>query len=159
MLRNKRLTRQVTVPVSAGLLTDTNSYFQALTAYREGDPAPIVKRMSAASILAVVNGRHLVDDLQTIRGQWESKITARRNSAVHRVADLLIKRPVVNAQLVSDKLNIPISNVYRYVDPLVEAKILVEFTDQARNRAWRAPEVLGALDAFADRAGRPALLA
>lgn len=157
MLRNKRLTRQVTVPVSAGLLTDTHSYFQALTAYREGDPAPIVKRMSAASILAVVNGRHLVDDLQTIRRQWESKINARRDSAVHRVADLLIKRPVVNAQLVSDQLNIAMSNVYRYVDPLVEAKIIVEFTDQARNRAWRAPEVLGALDAFAERAGRRAL--
>jgi hypothetical protein len=45
------------------------------------------------------------------------------------------------------------------LDPLVEAKIIVEFTDQARNRAWRAPEVLGALDAFADRAGRRALLA
>lgn len=159
MLRNRRLTRQATVPVSAGLLTDTKSYFQALTAYREGNPAPIVARLSEASILAVGNGRHLVADLQTIRGQWESKITARRNSAVHRVADLLIKRPVVNAQLVSDQLNIAISNVYRYLDPLIESKIIVEFTDQTRNRAWRAPEVLGALDAFAERAGRRALLA
>jgi Fic family protein len=159
MLRNKRLTRQVTVPVSAGLLTDANSYFQALTAYREGDPAPIVEKMSAASIRAVVNGRRLVDDLQTIRGQWDSKITARRNSAVHRVADLLIKRPVINAQVVGDQLNIATSNVYRYLAPLIEAGIIVEFTDQSRNRAWRAPEVLGALDAFAERAGRRALLA
>lgn len=159
MLRNKRLTRQVTVPVSAGLLTDPGAYFQALTAYREGDPAPIVERLSEASILAVVNGRQLVSDLQTIRRQWESKITARRNSAIHRVADLLVRRPVVNAQLVSEQLGIAINNVYRYLDPLVESKIIVEFTDQSRNRAWRAPEVLGALDAFAERAGRRALLA
>jgi Fic family protein len=159
MLRNKRLTRQVTVPVSAGLLNDTTSYFQALTAYREGDPAPIVERFSEASLLAVVNGRQLVADLQTIREKWESKITARRNSAIHRVADLLIKRPVVNAQLVSDHLGIAINNVYRYLAPLIEYRIIVEFTDQARNRAWRAPEVLGALDAFAERAGRRALLA
>nr|WP_244917545.1 Fic family protein [Mycobacterium shimoidei] len=159
MLRNKRLARQVTVPVSAGLLTDTNSYFEALTAYREGDPAPIVQRLSEASMLAVANGRQLVADLQKIRGQWASKITARRGSAVHRVADLLIKHPVVNAQLVSDQLNIAISNVYRYLDPLVESKIIVEFTDRARNRAWRAPQVLGALDAFAERARRRAPLA
>lgn len=159
MLRNKRLTRQITVPVSAGLLTDTESYFQALTAYRDGDPAPIVERLSEASMLAVVNGRQLVADLQAIREQWKSKITARRNSAVHRVADLLIKRPVVNAQLVSGQLGIAINNVYRYLDPLVESGIIVEFTDQARNRAWRAPEVLGALDDFAERAGRRALLA
>ena len=158
MLRNKRLTRQVTVPVSAGLLTDTTSYFQALTAYRDGDPAPIVERLSEASMLAVVNGRRLVADLQTIRALWTSKITARRNSAVHRVADLLIKRPVVNAQLISDQLGIAINNVYRYLDPLVEAGIITPFTDQARNRAWQAGEVLGALDAFAERAGCRALL-
>jgi Fic family protein len=153
-LRNKRLTRQVTVPVSAGLLTDTDSYFQALNTYREGDPAPIVERLSAASVLAVANGRHLVGDLQAIRKVWASKITARRDSAVHRVADMLIKRPVVNAKLLTRELNIPMSNVYRYLDPLIEAGIIVEFTDQSRNRAWRAPEVLHALDAFALRAGR-----
>ncbi|WP_163751742.1 Fic family protein [Mycolicibacterium helvum] len=153
-LRNKRLTRQVTVPVSAGLLTDTDSYFQALNAYREGDPAPIVERLSAASVLAVANGRHLVGDLQAIRKVWASKITARRDSAVHRIADMLIKRPVVNAKLLTRELNIPMSNVYRYLDPLIKAGIIVEFTDQSRNRAWRAPEVLHALDAFALRAGR-----
>ena len=42
MLRNKGLTRQVTVPVSAGLLADTDAYFAALTSYRDGDAAPIV---------------------------------------------------------------------------------------------------------------------
>jgi Fic family protein len=157
MLRNKQLTRQVTVPVSAGLLTDTDSYFNALTAYRGGDAAPIVERLSEASLLAVVNGRQLVADLQTIRGQWDSKIRARRDSAVYRLADLLIKRPVVNAQLIHSQLNIPINNVYRYLTPLIEAGVIVEFTDQARNRAWRATEVLSALDAFAERAGRRAL--
>ncbi|BBZ40625.1 Fic family protein [Mycobacterium conspicuum] len=154
MLRNKRLTRQVTVPVSAGLLTDTDSYFQALTAYREGDAAPIVEKLSAASILAIDNGRRLVSDLRATRESWASKITARRDSAVHRIADLLIRRPVVNAKLLTRELNIPMSNVYRYLDPLIKAGVIVEFTDQSRNRAWRAPEVLAVLDAFAERAGR-----
>jgi hypothetical protein len=43
------------------------------------------------------------------------------------------------------------------VDPLTDAGIIAEFTDRAHNRAWRAPEVLGALDAFAERAGRRGL--
>jgi Fic family protein len=157
MLRNKRLTRQMTVPVSAGLLTDTDSYFKALDTYRAGDPAGIVERLSTASMLAVVNGRQLVADLRAIRENWESKTTARRDSAIHRVADLLIKRPVVNAQLLKHELNIPMSNVYRYLDPLADSGIIVEFTDRSRNRAWRAPEVLRALDEFAERAGRRAL--
>jgi len=67
-----------------------------------------------------------------------------------------MKRPVVNAQLISDELGIPMTNVYRYLEPLAGYGIIVEFTDQTRNRAWRAPEVLYALDAFAERAGRRA---
>lgn len=154
MLRNKRLTRQITVPVSAGLLTDTDAYFGALGSYRESDPAPIVESLSAASVSAVANGRHLVADLRSIRATWDSQITARRDSAVHRVADLLIKQPVFNARVLQRELGISTGNARRYVDPLADAGIIVEFTDRARNRAWRAPEVLGALDAFAVRAGR-----
>jgi len=154
MLRNKRLTRQITVPVSAGLLTDIDAYFDALGAYRQGDPVPIVEQLSAASILAVLNGRHLIGDLRAIRAGWTVKITARRDSAIHRVTDLLLRRPVFNAQLLHRELGISTGNARRYVDPLAEAGIIVEFTDRARNRAWRAPEVLQALDAFAVRAGR-----
>jgi hypothetical protein len=32
--------------------------------------------------------------------------------------------------------------------------VLVEFTNNKRDRLWRAPDVLGALDAFASRAAR-----
>jgi len=154
MLRNKRLTRQITVPVSAGLLTNTDAYFEALGSYREGDPAPIVEQLSSASVLAVINGRHLVGDLRSIRERWNSQIKARRDSAIHRVADLMIRQPVFNALTLQRELGITTGNARRYVDPLVAAGVIVEFTDRTRNRAWRAPDVLGALDAFAERAGR-----
>lgn len=154
MLRHKRLTRQITVPVSAGLLTNTGAYFRALGSYREGDPVPIVERLSEASLLAVANGRQLVADLRSIRDEWNSRITARRHSGVHRVADLLIRHPVFNARLLQRELGITTGNARRYVDPLTQAGIIVEFTDRGRNRAWRATEVLSALDSFAVRAGR-----
>ena len=154
MLRNKGLTRQVTVPVSAGLLSDTDGYFAALTAYREGDLAPIVEGFAHASERAVVNGRQLIDALREIRASWKDRITARSDSAVWRVADLLTRRPVVNGVLLRDELGLSTDHPRRYIGPLAEAGIVVEFTDRARNRAWRAPEVLDALDDFAQRAGR-----
>lgn len=40
MLRKADVTRRLTVPVSAGLLTDTAAYFHALTDYRNGDVDP-----------------------------------------------------------------------------------------------------------------------
>ncbi|ORA39400.1 Fic family protein [Mycobacterium aquaticum] len=154
MLRNKGLTRQVTVPVSAGLLSDTDGYFAALTAYREGDLAPIVERFAHASERAVVNGRQLITQLREIRASWNDRVTARSDSAVWRVADLLTRRPVINGVLLREELGIPTDHPRRYIGPLTEAGIVVEFTDRARNRAWRAPEILDALDDFAERAGR-----
>jgi Fic family protein len=154
MLRNRGLTRQVTVPISAGLLADTGSYFAALTSYRDGDAAPIVERFSRASVLAIANGRQLVTDLRDIREHWNGVITARSDSAVWKVADLLTRRPVVNAALLAQEVGIESTNAHRYLNPLTEAGILVETTSGPRNRVWRSPEVLAALDAFAERAGR-----
>lgn len=154
MLRNKGLSRQVTVPISAGLLTDTSGYFAALTSYRDGDAVPIVERFSRATVLALANGRQLVDDLRDIRAGWNDVITARSDSAVWRVADLLTRRPVVNAALLAQELGIESTNAHRYLNPLTEAGILVETTNGPRNRVWRSPEVLAALDSFAERAGR-----
>lgn len=154
MLRNKGLTRKITVPVSAGLLADTGRYVAALTACRDGDATPIVERFAESCARATTNGRQLVTELRGIRESWNDAITARADSSVWQVANLLTVRPVVNAVLVRDELGIPTDQPRRYLGPLTDAGILVEFTDRARNRAWRAPEVLAALDAFAERAGR-----
>ena len=154
MLRNKGLTRRFTVPVSAGLLADTDAYFAALTSFRGGDAAPIVERFSKATMLAIANGRLLVSDIRAIREAWNGAITARSDSAVWKVADLLTRRPVVNAALLAQELGIESTNAHRYLNPLTEVGILAEATSGARNRVWRSPEVLAALDAFAERAGR-----
>lgn len=154
MLRHEHLTRHVTVPVSAGLLSDTAAYFDALTSYRLGDPTPIVSQFARAAFKAVTNGRELVDELRQIRRRWESVIKARSDSAVWRLADLLVRRPVVNARAIAEELTLDVGNVHRYVKPLLDARILAQSLDVTRNQVWRAPEVLAALDAFAARAGR-----
>lgn len=153
-LRNKRLTRKVTVPVSAGLLTDVATYFAALTSYRDGDPVPIVQKLSEATFSAIANGRTLVQDLRSLRREWDGRVKVRRGATAWRIADLILKHPVVNAALLASELGIAGQNTYRSLQPLVEASVLVEFSDRKRGQLWRAPEVLDALDRFAARAGR-----
>lgn len=154
MLRHGQLTRNVTVPVSAGLLSDTGAYFDALTTYRLGDPIPIVTQFADAAFKAVANGRELVDELRQIRQRWHQLIKARSDSAVWRLADLLLRRPAVNARVIAEELELDVGNVHRYIKPLLDVHILVESLDVKRNQVWRAAEVLTALDAFAARAGR-----
>jgi hypothetical protein len=93
----------------------------------------------------------------TLRAAWTTRISARRDSAAWRLLDVLLCHPVINAALVTRELGITVQNAYRPIGRLVDAGILVEFTDKRRNRAWRSPEVLDLLDAFAARAGRRSL--
>lgn len=94
---------------------------EALTGYRAGDAAPLVECFSRASSRAIGNGRLLVSDLRDIRRRWNDEITARSDSAVWKLADLLTRRPVVNAALLAAELGIDSTNAHRYLTPLTEA--------------------------------------
>ncbi|MDO9486370.1 MAG: Fic family protein [Actinomycetota bacterium] len=156
MLRHKELTRNVTVPISAGLLSDTDLYFSALSDYRAGIPETIVERFTDASFRAIANGTTLVKELRSIRADWQERVRVRSDSRAWSIADLVIRQPVINAAVVSAQLEVPMTNVYRAMQPLVDAGVLIESSTGRRDRAWRSPEVLRAVDAFASRARRGA---
>ena len=153
LLRAKRLTLTVTVPVSAGLLVDTSAYFDSLTAYRHGDPSTIVTLIADASFRAVAHGRRLATDLTAVRAGWSERITVRRGAAAHRLADLLLRQPVVDSPLVQRELGVAATNANAAIDHLADKEILTKVSGRHRNRKWAAPDVLAALDDFAARAG------
>lgn len=154
LLRGKGLTRQVTVPVSAGLLTDTDGYFGALGADRDGDPAPLVRQVAEASFTGIGNGRRLVADLHETRAGWSSVVRARRGATAWRLADLLVGQPVVGSALVQRELHVPAMTANRAIDALVSGGVLTEVSGDRRGRRWAAVDVLAALDRFAARTGR-----
>lgn len=156
MLRHSGITKNVAVPVSAGLLSDTNRYFEALTAYRSGDVIPIVTVLADAAFMAVNNGRQLVADLQDARVDWGERVTARRGSAAIRLKDLLLKQPVVSVKIVQEELRVSQPVAQLAIDRFVEADVLVKTSSAKRNRFWVATDVLSALDEFGARARRRA---
>lgn len=155
LLRRTGATRRLTVPVSAGLLTDTASYFAALTAYRQGDASPIVEQFSAAAFAAIDNGRQLDRDLADIVARWEHALTARRDAAAWRVLLHLVQQPAVTVKFVQEVAQVSGPAAQNAIDQLNDAGILVPArADQRRNRVWLAEAVIDALDEFAERAGR-----
>jgi len=112
-----------------------------------------MERFADAAFAAVANGRVLVGDLRSVRSEWRQRIKARRGAASWRVADLLLRQPVVNVGVVAQECGVAPQNVYRALEPLLEAEVLVT-SGARRARIWWAPEVLAAVDAFAARAGR-----
>jgi Fic family protein len=154
MLRNKGLTRAVTVPVSAGLLNDVRGYHDALTAYREGDPGRIILLTSEATFRAIDNGRRLAGDITAARARWKDVIKARKDAAAWKIADLLARQPVVNAKLLEDRLGLSGPTIWRQMQVLEEAGVVQGFDKFKRGRHWKSDEILDALDAFAARSGR-----
>lgn len=154
MLRHRGITRTVTVPISAGLLVDTGAYFDALGDYRAGHLEPIVQQMADASFNALGNAQQMIDELDAIHDDWNSRITARSDSSVWPLTRLLGEQPAVTSNLVADRLDISIPAALNAISRLEETGILVKAKGEERNRAWVAVDVIAVLDRFAERGGR-----
>ena len=90
-LRLGGLTRDAIVPVSAGLLADTDRYFAALTAYREGDVEPVVTEVAQAVFPALASSRLLVADVAAARAARGEPIPAPRGAAApERLLDFIL---------------------------------------------------------------------
>ncbi|USQ75672.1 Fic family protein [Ornithinimicrobium cryptoxanthini] len=155
MLRESGLVQHGVVPVSAGLLTDTRGYHEALDAYRDGDPEPIVRLFTASSLKAVTNASRLVTEVREIRQSWDARVRARKGSTTWRIADLLLRYPLVTARTLHDHLGTSPTNAPRAIAPLLEAGVVRSGRHYAsRSAYWWSPEITDAVDDFAVRAGR-----
>ncbi|MFC0581224.1 Fic family protein [Micrococcoides hystricis] len=154
MLRNRGVTQNVSIPVSAGLLAEVDGYYAALTEYRAGDPTPIVEAFAQATLDAIENTRQLVAEIDAIRVSWEDRLTVRRNSNAWRLLDIITEQPVLTAAKTAELLGSKMPNVYPPLKALVDAGILQSKHEHNMGPFWRSDEVLHAIDRFAERAGR-----
>jgi len=154
LLRFRGVTRNVALPVSAGLLADVEGYHRALTAYREGHVSPIVSAFADAALRAVANTRELVTEMDGIRASWSDRLTVRRSSNAWPLLDVLMRRPVLDSATAAAALGVQQPNVYPPLRALVDAGILKSKAEHRLGPFWRSDELLAAIDRFAERAGR-----
>lgn len=154
LLSGKGLTR-TTAPVSAGLLTDLESYTAALTAFRTGDARPIVEEFARAARFAAVTGTRLVDDLSAQLDEDRERLGGlRRHALAWRVLPLLVGQPIVTAAHLHEALDAPAMSAQRALAQLTEAGVLDEATGRSRNRVWQHRGILAILDDYAEQVRR-----
>ena len=154
ILHRAGIMRQVTVPVSAGLLSQLDNYVKALTAFRQGEIRPIVAAVADAAQTAAGLGYWLIDQLAGIVTQWQEKTRPRAGSALESLLYLAIGQPALTVGLTMSTLGVSQTAARRAIDQATSADILRPANDKKRNRVWLAGEVLNILDEFAERAGR-----
>ena len=150
ILRNKAVVRNTTAPVSAGLLHNTQDYFDALTAYRTGDAGPIVERFAEACRFAATSGCKLIDagkaELDAAR---QALSGVRSDAAAWKILPQLIAQPIVNTQYLQTALGLSKSQAERAVATLAQHGVLTARSSSRRSVVWECRAILDILDDYA----------
>jgi Fic family protein len=155
ILRHKGLVGSTAVPISAGLLVDTDRYFAALTAFRSGEAAPIVGEFASASRIAAVTGTQLVDDLVGQLDDSRQKLKGlRSDAAAWRILPALVGQPAVNTKYLMSVLGLGEMGALRALDTLTDRGVLTESTGRSRNRVWQHRGIFDVLDGYAEKIRR-----
>ena len=147
----------VCIPFSAGLLSQTDKYFNALTYYRNGNPEPMVKQLAIATSEALINARKLAVNIKKTRDSWVESVKVRKGSTAQKLLTLLIGQPAVTNKTVEEAFGVAPANARSGIQTLVDLGVLQQAKSGKRNRVWIAKDVIAELDAFAARSQKRGL--
>lgn len=150
LLKNKGLIASTAVPISSGLLTDVEKYFQALTEYRSGDAGPLVSVFAQSTRLAAVRGKQLIDQLAAELDDAKRRLAGlRADATAWKILPLLISQPVISSRYLVSQMGIGEMAALRALNQLEELGVLKELTGWRRMRVWQHSGVLRLLDDYA----------
>lgn len=143
VLRRRRVTRHLTVPVASGLVADRDRYFAALHAYRDGDPSVLVAMLAWSIDLAVVESRATAATLTATREQWRHAAGGPRSgTTTSRLLDALTEEPIVNVPRVAERFSLTEPEARAEIDRLEQIGVLAPVRGSRRAPVWTAPPVL-----------------
>jgi Fic family protein len=158
VLRRRRATTRVVVPLASALVAHRDRYFDLLNAYRHGDTGPLIASFAESSRVAASESRVTAARLADIPAEWaELTGTVRKGSAAARLLEILPSRPILSAEDATEALKAPTSRVYPAIERLREAGVLRPLTDRKRDQIWGAGLVLDELDDLGVRIARAAI--
>ncbi|MFG1921758.1 Fic family protein [Cryptosporangium sp. NPDC048952] len=155
ILRRRRATTRVVVPLASALVARRERYFDHLGAYRDGDVEPIVRDFALASRIAAAESRTTVQRLMEISLEWSDVVgRVRAGSAAAKLLAILPAQPVVAADDVAAATGAPLSSVYAAIERLDKAGVLRPLTNRKREQIWGATLILQELDELGARIAR-----
>jgi Fic family protein len=157
ILRYRRVTTRVVVPLASALVAHRDRYFDLLNAYRTGEVQPLIESFAEASRIAAAESRTTAHRLAEVPEEWLDMVgRVRAGSATAKLIALLPARPILSAEDASAAVDAPTSSVYAAIERLHEAKVLRPLSDRRRDQIWGASLILDELDDLGVRIARAA---
>ncbi len=93
-----------------------------------------------------INDAVRLESLLSLRVDYLERVrVSRRQERLEQVLDLIFQRPILNVRQAEAALGIPYLTADRCIERLAEIRILREITGKARNRIYRADEILAVI--------------
>jgi Fic family protein len=157
ILRRRRATTGVVVPLASALVAHRERYFDLLDDYRAGRPEPLIASFASASQIAAAESRSTARRLADIPEEWSNMLgRVRAGSAAAKLLAMLPTRPVLSADDACAAVEAPISSVYAAIERLREAGVLRPLTDRKRDQVWGASLILDEVEDLGMRIARAA---
>lgn len=144
--RRRGITRNTVVPLASGILARRDAYFDALTAYRSGDPAPIIALFARSAHVGAVEVRTTIGRIAGMPAGWRAQARARAGSTRARLIDAFYDHPTLSATEVASLSGAGTSQTAVALRALEDAEVIREITGRTRDRAWIAVDLVAELD-------------
>ena len=152
VLRRRRVSRHLTIPIASALVADRDTYFAALGDYREGRARTIVAMLARSASLATRECWVTAERIGEIRAEWGETVGGTRPGTLrHRLLDLLTEEPIVNEPLVVEQIGAPPAEVAEEIARLVDAGVLARARRSRRSPVWLAGAVLEEVQRLSER--------
>jgi Fic family protein len=143
VLRRRRVTRHLTIPIASALVVHRERYFAALNAYRAGQARTIIALLSRSASIAASESWVTASRLVGIRERWGEAVGGSRpGTPLHRLLDLLTEEPIVDLDLVADRIGVDELEAADLVRRLLDAGVLRRAPRSRRAPVWLAGGVL-----------------
>lgn len=162
VLRRRRATRHLTVPIASALVAHRERYFAALNDYRAGNARTIVAMLAVAIRIATSESWRAATDVVEIREAWGARAgSPRAGTPLYRLLDLLTEEPIANLALVRERLHLDEDDARAALAQALDARVLTKAPRSRRAPVWLARDVLDEVEDLSTRivAGSRALRA
>ena len=146
VLRREGVLTHATLPLSAGLLHNTETYMDAIRSYQEGDPTPIIAQVIEATELSLAIGGLVASAVDDVVATWRSAITERAGASIHRLPSILVEQPVVNSQFLADRLGITPRATTTLIERACAYGMIRPMGSRRRGEFYQSDDVLAVLE-------------
>jgi Fic family protein len=152
-LKDHGVLQNTALPISLGLLNQIEKYYSSLSAYQNGDLSQIVEILAESALFALNISKELIICIDNILSMWLEKISARKDSTIWKVLDLLVENPVVDAGFLQKKLNITEKSAYNTIETALKFNILFSIGKKGGSEKFMAKELIDLVESVTNQKG------